>query len=171
MTAHVLRTRLSREAFDVTPHRRELFGRHFDQGDGCWMWRGGNNGHGYGVFGIQLDGRPAKVYAHRYAYTIHVGPIPNGMEIDHTCHNRGCVNPSHLRVVTRKQNTENLRGGSGRSGIRGVSWVKRRRMWRAYATHNRRMYEAGCYPTVEEAAEAAARLRNSLFTHNIEVTQ
>ncbi len=72
--------------------------------DYCWEWLSGGDGYGYGRF---YDGE-RQVKAHRWAYEYLVGPIPEGMRIDHLCRNRGCVNPRHMEVVTHKENT--LRG-------------------------------------------------------------
>lgn len=72
----------------------------------CWLWTGYIMPNGYGSQTVL--GR--SVYAHRYAYELAVGPIPKGLEIDHLCRVRRCVNPAHLEPVTRQVNT--LRGTS-----------------------------------------------------------
>ncbi len=72
---------------------------------GCWQWTGSLIWHGYGHFSIT---RKKATGAHRYAYELLVGPIPDGLEIDHLCRNRGCVNPLHLEAVTAT--TNKLRG-------------------------------------------------------------
>lgn len=74
--------------------------RYVEDESGCWLWVGECNDNGYGRFSVK--GR--KVYAHRSSYEIHVGPIPEGLHIDHLCRVRNCVNPEHLEPVTRSEN-------------------------------------------------------------------
>lgn len=74
------------------------------KGDGCWEWNASREKAGYGSF--RLGERTVK--AHRYAYELVVGPIPEGLHLDHLCRNRGCVNPDHLEPVTHRTNV--LRG-------------------------------------------------------------
>lgn len=70
-----------------------------EDGD-CWTWTGRLNEDGYGTF--KLDGR--SVGAHRLAYELMAAEIPPGLEIDHLCRNRACVNPSHLDPVPHAVN-------------------------------------------------------------------
>jgi hypothetical protein len=75
-------------------------------GDGCWTWFAGkSNGYGRMFLGRE-NGRSFHEYAHRYSWMIHHDgrQIPEGMEIDHTCCNRACVNPAHLELVSATEN-------------------------------------------------------------------
>ena len=64
----------------------------------CWLWTGRKNSRGYGQ-----TGGPEQM-AHRTAYVLVVGPIPDGLELDHLCRVRACVKPSHLEPVTHAEN-------------------------------------------------------------------
>lgn len=67
---------------------------------GCWLWYGTINADGYGFTCINNKRKSA----HRVSYTVYRGPIPNGMQIDHLCRVRCCVNPDHMEVVTQQEN-------------------------------------------------------------------
>ncbi len=79
--------------------------------DTCWEWRGLKDEHGYGRF--SFNGRLRQ--AHRVSYVLLVGSIPKGLQLDHLCRNKGCVNPKHLEPVTHG---ENLRRGNNRNRVK-----------------------------------------------------
>ncbi len=97
----------------------ERFWASVEKTETCWLWTGGSNGLGYGRFAIRLSGESIRqIYAHRFAYELIVGPIPDGLTLDHLCHNadetclggtsclhRRCVNPAHLEPATSRENT------------------------------------------------------------------
>ena len=73
--------------------------------DACWLWTGSRDGKGYGYYSWQEPGKGARIAsAHRTAYELLVGPIPEGLELDHLCRNTLCVNPDHLEPVTHQVN-------------------------------------------------------------------
>lgn len=69
---------------------------------GCWLWTGTLQRQGYGRF-YKVNKQPA-ILAHRVAFEHFVGPIPTGLELDHLCRVKGCVNPKHLEAVTHAEN-------------------------------------------------------------------
>lgn len=70
---------------------------------GCWEFQGALTERGYGV--IQLGRGKGTAKAHRVVYEDFLGPIPEGLTLDHLCFNPRCVNPAHLEPVTRSENT------------------------------------------------------------------
>lgn len=76
--------------------------------DDCWEWKAGRC-LGYGQFWNNVRDMPA----HRFAYEAVVGPIPEGLTLDHLCRNKGCVNPAHLEPVTWQQVAATLVGRPG----------------------------------------------------------
>lgn len=79
-----------------------------DETSGCWLWFGSRNRKNYGV--IKLERQRRNAMAHRFCYEALVGPIPEGMQLDHLCRTPNCVNPNHLEVVSNRENV--LRGST-----------------------------------------------------------
>ena len=79
--------------------------------DRCWLWKGGLSQAGYGRY--QIHKSRTKI-AHRLAYELVIGPIPEGLVLDHLCRRRNCVKPTHLEAVTNLENIERGLVGASR---------------------------------------------------------
>jgi hypothetical protein len=89
---------------------------------GCWLWTSALTRDGYGQFMTDHS-----VLAHRWSYEHYVGPIPAGLQLDHLCRVRSCVNPRHLEPVTNRENCYRGLKGPTATCARGHSvWILRR---------------------------------------------
>lgn len=131
----------------------------------CWEWTASRVRNGYGRFGI---GERVVVLAHRVAFALGFGIDPGTAQVDHTCHNRACCNPLHLRLTTHKQNAEHLKGphADNASGVLGVCWDKQKARWMVRASSHGQTVFGGYFIDIQEAESAAIALRLRLFTHN-----
>jgi hypothetical protein len=82
--------------------------------DECWEWLAWKDRAGYGrlTYTTATGERKTGALAHRAAYEILVGPIPDGMTVDHVCFNTSCVNPDHLRPLSRAENARRQRSAA-----------------------------------------------------------
>ena len=134
---------------------------------GCLRWPGRTLARrGYGMTDAKRDGRWVALYVHRIAWEAFNGAIPEGLMVDHRCHNRACANIDHLRLVTPKQNMENRKGSAASSGVRGVHLTKSTGRWRAQIGHHGKGIHVGYFDDLREAEAAviAARLRYYTFS-------
>lgn len=109
----------------------ERFWSHVNVGssDECWEWNGQIATTGYGAFAIPRKGSARSFHpigAHRFSYELTYGPIPEGMCVLHSCDNRKCVNPSHLRIGTKGDNNRDTvsHGRTNPVSGEGCSWHK-----------------------------------------------
>lgn len=72
----------------------------------CWPWRGAKHNHGYGVFKVSREAGLVK--AHRFAWELANGPIPEGLVVRHQCDNPPCCNPAHLTTGTQADNIADM---------------------------------------------------------------
>lgn len=137
-----------------------------DTSGNCWEWLGRVAGRGYGYFRVENKSQ----LAHRVSFAISNGYWPEGLQVDHACHNKTCVNPWHLRAVTQKENQENRRGAraDNPTGARGVGWDKKSRKYRARVVHNKKEVLVGYFDDLAEAEFAVVKKRNELFTNNLQ---
>lgn len=80
---------------------------------GCWLWDGGYNSKGYGrlYVGSVVDSTARQALAHKLAFEMYRGEVPEGLELDHLCRVTACVNPLHLEPVTHAENIRRSRLG------------------------------------------------------------
>lgn len=127
------------------------FWKKVDKTNNCWLWLASKDRDGYGMFGTDIGIRRA----HRLSYELVNGPIPTGMVLDHLCRIKHCINPSHLELVTYRENTvrgntvlnkkSNLPVGVKMSPAGNYIAVKR--------INGKKQY-IGTYKTPEEASDA-----------------
>lgn len=128
---------------------------------GCWNWTAALHPGGYGAFGFgrKKDGKMAMVLAHRFAYEHFMGTIPDGLEIDHLCRNRACVNPEHLEAVTRQVNQ--LRGESVSGAASRRTHCPKGHSYDDANTHVTRDGSRRCIKCNREASREAQRRRSA----------
>lgn len=95
----------------------ERFWAKVDFGDECWNWTGGRFENDYGAF--QLDGKAVR--AHRVAWELINGPIPEGLIVCHHCDNPGCQRPNHLFLGTHADNAQDRERKGRRTNIYGLA--------------------------------------------------
>lgn len=126
----------------------ERFWQKVNKAGDCWEWTAYRDRAGYGRF--EVEGIPR--LAHRVSFKMAFGSIPDGAEIDHTCHNPACVRPKHLRPATRSENAQNMAGAraDSSSGARGVI-LRESGRWQASAQAGGKRVVLGTYGSIEEA--------------------
>lgn len=96
------------KTIELLPELTEKFEANHTKADGCWLWTGTrtntNQTNQRAGLNKNIDGTRYAYVAPRYAYTLYIGPIPEGLEIDHLCQVPLCVNPTHLEAVTPHEN-------------------------------------------------------------------
>ena len=127
----------------------------------CLVWTGALNSEGYG----RLRGRGRTLAPHRVAYEVAHGPIPEGAQVDHSCHNRACLEVEHLRLATPAENSSN-RGGprsDRKHRLPRNVYPTRGGSFEVVIKRLGRRHRLGCYETVAEAESAAIRGRTEIF--------
>lgn len=143
---------------------REALEAHTVRGDGCWSWSGPHDRNGYPLTTTKNCSR----MAYRAWFELTREAVPEDMQVDHICHNRGCVNPDHLRLLTIKQNAEHRKGANSNSktGVRGVWWSESMQRYVGHVEHNGKRVMNRKFKTLEEAEAAVIAKRLEVFSHS-----
>lgn len=133
-----------------------------DLTESCWLYQGGDNGHGYGVIGVSLPERGTR-YVHRLMFEAAHGSVPDGCEVAHTCDVRNCVRPSHLVAMSHDGNVQDM--------VTKERQQRGERQWRSRLTDDgvrdiRRRVAAG-----EKRKEVAAEFGVSVSNIDLIVTR
>ena len=136
----------------------DLFWSKVDFTENCWEWAAGFNLQGYGVFHIKRK----QYLAHRVAWTLVCGPIPEGMLVCHYCDNTSCVKSSHLFLGTAKDNTRDMisKGRSNWSEACKGEESGRAKLTKKEVREIREKYASGCFIQRELAEEYKISRRN-----------
>ena len=159
-------TRRGEKASALTPLRAiayspaESLRVHSNPEGGCLTWAGSRNGAGYGQ--MTVAGTPR--LAHRVAWEQANGEIPDGMWVDHSCHNRACVLPAHLRLATPAQNGANRgRPTASRTHPLPRNIFLEGGKFRVSITRGGVRHNFGKFDSLDEATRAAEKQRALLF--------
>jgi HNH endonuclease len=146
---------------------RERFGWycHHEPNTGCILWSGSLDGSGHGQISIACR----MEMAHRVAWELEKGPIPEGLQVLHNCpygDTPACVNPEHLFLGTHLDNhRDKARKNMGRKSKSGLPYgvVRRAEKFLAQVRANRHQYYLGMFSTVEEAHRVAVAAKRALL--------
>lgn len=124
----------------------------------CLVWTGAPSKDGYGI--MKVAGRTTQV--HLVSWELAHGPVPEGMQVDHTCHTRACFKVEHLRLATHSENQWNRSGSMSATGHRNV-YNARGGGYYVQIRRGGKKISFGSYSNLSDAAEAARRGRRELF--------
>lgn len=122
----------------------DRFWSHVNKGDDCWEWTASLTG-GYGQFKARAGESPVR--ASRFSWTIHFGPIPDGLLVCHQCDNPPCVRPDHLFLGTHQDNHDDMTRKGRQAAVASPAQLHRLRgqakLTPALVTEIRRLYATG----------------------------
>jgi len=117
-----------------------------EKNGGCWVWNGLQNARMYGVFSATSNGKTTNILAHRYSWYLHTGFMPKALVVCHKCDHPYCVNPDHLFIGTKKDNSQDM-VNKGRSA-RGER-ARTAKLTEQQVREIRELYDTKQYDTVQ----------------------
>lgn len=141
---HYTRLRRHGSTEDPTPTFEQRFWSKARKTDGCWVWLAGKDKDGYGNFSVGQRATARPVRAHRVAWELTHGSIPDGLFVLHECDNPPCVRPDHLFLGTNQNNMDDMVAkGRGSIGIRNGKYTQPERTPRGDQHWKRRSTKTG----------------------------
>ena len=131
---------------------------------GCFLWSAVLNNKGYGMFHCVIAGKRRSLLAHRVAWELERGPIPNGLWCLHKCDVRHCVSVDHMFLGNRLDNVADMVSKErGCNGAQYGSSPSRSGRFRASVTFLGRQHHLGTYDTADEASSAAKAFKQQVY--------
>lgn len=131
------------------------------EGD-CHVWTGAQTRGGYGLYGGREAREHGSSLVHRIVWARENGPIPAGMEMDHICRTRNCINIKHLRLADRFLNMSNIsetpRSNTGARGVYPTQTGK----YMGIVVYRKARHYLGVFPSIESASQAVEQKRAEL---------
>lgn len=137
----------------MDPKIVERFWSKVEKTEGCWNWTGDTNGSGYGRFWPTWR---KWITAHRFAYKLLVGPIPDGKILDHLCENKVCVRPDHVRATTHAGNVLRGKGPTARNARKTTC-----KRGHPLSGENLKLYKPPNYPRALRVCRACVKIRDA----------
>jgi len=152
---------------DMSRLNKTTLQRFFDNtivSNGCWLWNGGVSDNGYG--NMSVGGK--KYLAHRISFELFVGPIPEGSMCLHSCDNRSCVNPGHLRLGDSRDNHRDMamryRGSRSKRGLPFGAYPCNKK-YGSHVWNGKKLVYLGVYDTPEQAHKVAIETKQEIMDH------
>lgn len=121
----VIKQLKKKDSMSLLAQWKKKVGYKIDNETGCWNAYGSHQGNGYAYKRLKVGDKWTSMGLHRLAYILFVGSIPEGNCVSHTCYNKRCVNPDHLKAVTKKEFSNDI---LNRENYQDCKWKPRQKL-------------------------------------------